>query len=68
MTPQTILDMALRRAGLAYSNSTYRENAIEYANMTMAEILPHPWVFRWTHLVLLVGTLILAPIAHPRYI
>ena len=46
MTPQTILDMALRRAGLSYSNSTYRDNAIDYANMTMAELLSHPWVFR----------------------
>ena len=46
MTPQTILDMALRRAGLSYSNSTYRENAIDYANMTMADLLSYPWSFR----------------------
>ena len=46
MTPQAILDIALRRAGLSYSNSTYRENAIEYANITMSEILAHPWTFR----------------------
>ena len=46
MTPQTILDIALRRAGLTITNQTYRDNAIDYANMTMAELLSMPWVFR----------------------
>ena len=46
MTPQAILDVALRRAGLTYSNTTYRENATEYANIVMSEILAHPWSFR----------------------
>ena len=46
MTPQTILDIALRRAGLTVTNQTYRDNGIDYANMTMAELLAMPWVFR----------------------